>query len=85
MVEDNLAELEPLIQEKEIEFKAEIMPPTDKFNVPCDQKRIYQVVSNLVKNSVDFFPKDGKRFTIRAETDETTQNVIFTVKDNGME
>ena len=30
-----------------------------------------------------FLEKDG-RITIRAETDETTQNVTFTVEDNGI-
>jgi signal transduction histidine kinase len=35
-----------------------------------------------VKNSVDFVAEKGGRITIRAETDETSQNVIFCVEDN---
>ena len=84
LVQENVAELEPLTEDKQIEFKAEIIPPSDKVNVLCDQKRIEQVIANLVKNSIDFVPKTGGRITIRAETDETTQNVTFTVEDNGI-
>jgi len=84
LVQENVAELEPITDDKQIEFKAEIIPPSDKVNVLCDQKRIEQVIANLVKNSIDFVPKTGGRITIRAETDETTQNVTFTVEDNGI-
>ena len=84
LVQENVAELEPLTDDKQIEFKAEIIPPSDKVNVLCDQKRIEQVITNLVKNSIDFVPKTDGRITIRAETDETTQNVTFTVEDNGI-
>ena len=84
LVDENVAELEPLTEDKEIEFKAEIIPPSDKVNVLCDQKRIEQVIANLVKNSVDFVPEKGGKITIRAETEETAHNVMFTVEDNGI-
>ena len=41
-------------------------------------------MANLVKNSVDFVPEKGGKITIRAEVDETYQNVTFTVEDNGI-
>ena len=41
-------------------------------------------MSNLVKNSVDFVPEKGGKITLRAETDESTQMVTFTVEDNGI-
>jgi signal transduction histidine kinase len=84
LVQENVAELEPLTEDKQIEFKAEIIPPSDKVSILCDAKRIEQVVANLVKNSIDFVPKTGGKITIRAETDETAQDVIFTVTDNGI-
>jgi signal transduction histidine kinase len=84
LVQENAAELEPLTEAKQIEFKAEIIPPSDKVNVLCDQKRIEQVMANLVKNSVDFVPESNGRITIRAETDEAAQYVTFTVEDNGI-
>jgi signal transduction histidine kinase len=84
LVQENVAELEPLTEDKQIEFKAQIIPPSDKINLLCDQKRIEQVIANLVKNSVDFVPEIGGRITIRAETNETAQNVTFTIEDNGI-
>jgi signal transduction histidine kinase len=84
LVQENVAELETLTVDKQIEFKPEIIPPSDKVNVLCDKKRIEQVIANLVKNSIDFVPKTDGKITIRAETDETTQIVTFTVEDNGI-
>jgi signal transduction histidine kinase len=83
LLQENVSELEPLTDDKQIEFKAEIIPPSDNVNVLCDQKRIEQVIANLVKNSVDFVPESGGRITIRAESDEGTHNVMFSVEDNG--
>ena len=83
LVQENFSELEPLTEDKQIEFKAEIIPPSDRVSILCDAKRIEQVIANLVKNSVDFVPESGGRITIRAETDEGTHNVVFSVEDNG--
>jgi signal transduction histidine kinase/CHASE3 domain sensor protein len=83
LVQENVSELEPLTEDKQIEFKAEIIPPSDKVSILCDVKRIEQVIANLVKNSVDFVPESGGRITIRAESDEGTHNVMFSVEDNG--
>ena len=83
LVQENISELEPIIKDKQIKFKAEIIPQA-KLSVICDSKRIEQVISNLVKNSVDFVPEKGGKITIRAEVDETYQNVTFTVEDNGI-
>ena len=83
LVQENVSELEPLTEDKQIELKAEIIPPSDKVSILCDVKRIEQVIANLVKNSVDFVPEGGGRITIRAESDEGTHNVMFSVEDNG--
>ena len=45
-----------------------------------DPKRITQVISNLVKNSLDFVPENG-RVTIKAQ--RLDQETLFTVEDNG--
>ena len=84
LIQQNISELEPLTEDKQIEFKAEIIPPSGKVSILCDAKRIEQVISNLVKNSVDFVPETRGRITMRAETDEVAQNVMFTVEDNGI-
>ena len=46
----------------------------------CDPKRITQVISNLVKNSLDFVSENG-RVTVRAQ--KMDQETLFTVEDNG--
>ncbi len=75
---------EPITKDKQIEFNSEIITPSGIFNVLCDPKPIEQVIANLVKNSIDFVPEHGGIITLRTETDETFQNVIFTVEDNGV-
>ena len=80
LIQDNLSELKPITKDKRIEFSAKIIPPADSVNVLCDSKRIEQVISNLVKNSVDFVPEKGGRIMIRVETDETSKSV----EDNGI-
>ena len=42
--------------------------------------------SALIRNSLDFVPKEGGRTTIRTEEDDTErgQKVTFTVEDNGI-
>jgi signal transduction histidine kinase len=54
--------------------------------VKCDPQRINQVFSALIKNSLDFVPKEGGRITIGAGEDgpEKGQKVTFTVEDNGI-
>jgi signal transduction histidine kinase len=84
LVQENIAELKPLVVDKRIDFKAGIIPPSKHVNVLCDSKRIEQVIANLVKNSVDFVPEKDGKITIRAEVDESYQNVTFTVEDNGI-
>ena len=84
LIQQNISELEPLTEDKQIEFKAEIITPSDKVSILCDAKRIEQVISNRVKNSVDFVPETRGRITMREETDEVAQNVMFTVEDNGI-
>lgn len=84
LVQENISELEPITKDKQIQLNPKIISPADRVNVLCDSKRIEQVISNLVKNSVDFVPEKGGKITIRAEADESHQNVIFTVEDNGI-
>ena len=77
------------MQNKKISFNVEIIQPSGIASVLCDPRRIGQVITNLVKNSVDFVPdKDGK-ITIRTETTYVMQDntgnpnhVTFTIEDN---
>ena len=90
LVKENMSELGLLMQDKQIQFNAEIIPPSEKVNVLCDPRRIGQVLANLIKNSVDFVPDKGGRITIRTEAgyskqtnDGNSNYVVFTIEDNG--
>jgi signal transduction histidine kinase len=83
LVNDNISDLQPLMEDKNIELDAVIDPHVDKLTVVCDSKRIGQVFSNLIKNSVDFVPSTGGKITIMAGVINSNDNVSFTVEDNG--
>jgi signal transduction histidine kinase len=55
--------------------------------IKCDPQRISQVLSNLVKNSLDFVPKETGLITIQASenSNDDLGKVIFTVEDNVLE
>ena len=90
LVKENTPELELLMRDKQIQFNAKIISPSEKVNVLCDPRRVGQVLANLIKNSVDFVPEKGGRITIRTEADYSKQTndgnsnyVVFTIEDNG--
>ena len=85
-----LNDLKSILEEKQISIITEI---NTKSIVYCDQKRIEQVLSNLIKNSIDFVPeKNGKIILVAEETKEIeketnktyySSNIMFTIQDNG--
>ncbi|MGA9928926.1 MAG: HAMP domain-containing sensor histidine kinase, partial [Nitrososphaeraceae archaeon] len=80
LVDQIVTEFKPLADDNKIEPRSDV-PSTIK----CDPQRISQVLSNLVKNSLDFVPKETGRITIQAREDSNDgfRKVIFTVEDNG--
>ena len=64
-------------------------------NVICDEKRIEQVLSNLIKNSLDFVPNKAGKIILRVEElhEQTNEKdnieypgknqLVFSVEDNG--
>ena len=56
-------DLKPLLEDKKIFLETEIHGNVER-SIYCDQKRIEQVISNLVKNSIDFVQKDNGKITI---------------------
>jgi signal transduction histidine kinase len=83
LVNQIVTEFKPLTDEHKIELNSDLRTSG---TVKCDPQRINQVFSALIKNSLDFVPKDGGRITLRAENDHTEsgQKVMFTVEDNGI-
>ena len=68
-------------------------------NVFCDPQRIGQVLSNLIKNSLDFVPKQSGRIVVKTEIYDHSNNnhnvyensgfssgytILFSVEDNGI-
>ena len=81
LIKQTIAELRPLTFAKQIDLSEDIR---DNGQVLCDPDRIEQVLSNLIKNSIDFVPdKAGGKITVRVEKDNTNY-VTFTVEDNGI-
>jgi signal transduction histidine kinase len=62
-------DLKPTFEQKNISMVSEII--TKNLNtIYCDVKRIEQVISNLIINSIDFAPKDIGKITIIIEEKE---------------
>src|SRR3989442_10287771 len=84
LINGTISDLTPITVEKQIELKSDIRTAKDD-SVFCDPKRIEEVLSNLVKNSVDFVPDKGGRIIIRVEkVQNANSEFIFTVEDNGI-
>jgi signal transduction histidine kinase len=78
-IQQTIFELTPLCVKKGVSITTNIKV---KGSVSCDSKRISQVISNLIKNSLDFVPEKGGQITIGVEKDENS-NAVFTISDNG--
>jgi signal transduction histidine kinase len=78
MITSNLLEFKPLADQKNVEIKADI-----QYNgsVYCDQRRIDQVITNLIKNAIDFVPADTGKIILQVSKKEN--KIIFSVEDNG--
>lgn len=78
IITQNIETLRPFTDEKKITLLSELKTSGKIF---CDPKRLAQVLSNLVKNSVDFTPENiGK---IKIVVEKNTDSYIFSVEDNG--
>ena len=51
--------------------------------ISCDTSRISQVIVNIVKNAVDFIPKENGRITISCDVDNKGRTLIG-IEDNGI-
>ena len=81
LINQTIAELRPLTSAKQIDLREDFRA---NGQVLCDPDRIEQVLSNLIKNSIDFVPdKAGGKITVRVEKDNTN-NATLTVEDNGI-
>jgi signal transduction histidine kinase len=95
LVNETISDLNSFIVEKNIKVLTEIK---DNESVNCDRKRIEQVLSNLIKNSIDFVPREKGIIIIKVEHYDCTKDkrqvnesiiypvenmTLFSVEDNG--
>jgi len=84
LINSVMLDLKPLAIENNIELQSEIR--VDKgTTIFCDSKRIEQVFSNLIKNSIDFVSENVGKIMIKARESKDNESVIyFQVEDNGI-
>ena len=86
-------DLKTILEEKGVSIVTEVNTKTSS-TIICDDRRIEQVLSNLIKNSADFVPcKEGKILLKVEELEDKKEEfkaayinkkyLLFTVKDNG--
>jgi signal transduction histidine kinase len=88
LINETFSELRPLALNKKIDLVANIQLNGTVF---CDPNRIGQVLSNLIKNSIDFVPDNGSgKIIVKVQEEEYNSRdndfkmALFTVEDNGI-
>ncbi len=80
-VDDVLRDLDGTFRRKGLTYKKEEI---DKgpYNITADRGKVYQVVSNIVDNSIKYTPKGS--VTISLRKDEISHKVLLTITDTGI-
>jgi len=78
LVDKNIESLSAFAEEKKVSLKSDL-----KFTgkIFCDPKRINQILSNLIKNAIDFVPENNGYVELSVEKNE--KSFVFSVTDNG--
>ena len=79
LITSNMTEFRPLADQRNTQMVADI-----QYNgiINCDQRRIDQVITNMIKNAIDFVPNDTGKIILRVAKEEN--KIIFSVEDNGI-
>jgi len=78
LLTNTINDLKTLIEENEVSsIIAEVNTKTVN-TVICDEKRIEQVLSNLIKNSLDFIPKKEGKIVLRVEEEKQQDTATAT-------
>jgi len=78
LLNKNIESLSSFAEDKKITLESDLRTSGTVF---CDSERISQVLSNLVKNSIDFSP--AKIGRIKLTVEKNTDSHVFMVEDNG--
>ena len=95
MVNQTVSDLKSISDDKEVRIITEFGHTQNAY---CDPRRIGQVISNLIKNSLDFVPRHSGRIIVKTENFDNVENkydinespgfstqdrILFSVEDNG--
>jgi signal transduction histidine kinase len=80
LIRQVISDLKPLTIDKQIDLRSDIKITGTLY---CDPGRTEQVLSNLIKNSIDFVPAKDGMIIVRVESGDDAK-VVFTVEDNGI-
>ncbi len=78
LLNEHIESLSIFAKEKNITLELDLKTSGKIF---CDPKRINQILSNLIKNSIDFVPKNIG--LIKLTIEKNPKSFLFTVTDNG--
>ena len=78
-LENVIESVRPFTGEKNIQLHLKL---EKTWKITIDQKRISQVISNLIKNAIDFIPENTGKVTISAEHED--KGTVISVEDNGI-
>ena len=80
-IASSVEQIRPLIEKHKHEFT--VHTPQKSVKVFGDQKRLVQVLANLLNNAAKYTPEGGQ-ITLNMEEDEQGEGVWITVTDNGV-
>jgi signal transduction histidine kinase len=84
LVEQCLTALKPLAQAKGVTLTHKIgHESSDTLRIMCDDKRIRQVLDNLVNNAIKFSPANVGKIEVSVKKEDIRGTTLFAVKDNG--
>jgi PAS domain S-box-containing protein len=78
----SLSFVQPLAQKKQIQLTSSIVIP-EKAMIKGDERRLRQILLNLLNNSVKFTPEGGT-VTLEVQSNVQAKTVQFAVKDTGV-
>lgn len=78
-LENAIESVRPFTGEKNVQLRLQL---SDTWSISADQKRLSQVLSNLVKNSIDFVPELDGQIIVSAKRENF--ETIISVEDNGI-
>ncbi len=91
-----LSDMKQYIVGKQIQLMTDFRVSSNML-ISCDPNRIEQVISNMIKNSIDFVPEKDGQVVLKVEQDQhpvvgenigsnkyPTNELIFTIQDNGI-